>query len=152
MVHVVAGGRAVVVSVCVTAFTLTLLSSCTKREESTSRSPPEPAVAKPSNAQQTEGLDTSAFGILYVGHPGSEREKDFVEFLREHFGVIETTDLQTFIEAQCDGFAVTILDYDGDGFTAPRPQISTEFSRPLITVGVPGARICSTWGLKTGYL
>jgi hypothetical protein len=162
MVHLVARRRTVVVDVCVTVFALALLSGCTKQDESPSASPsppqPEPevaeaqAAAEPTPAQQPEGLDTSALGILYVGHPGSEREKDFVEFLDEHFDVIETADLKTFAESQCDGFDVTILDYDGDGFKAPRPEISPDFSRPLITIGVPGALICSTWRLKTGYL
>lgn len=94
----------------------------------------------------------ATWSILFAGHPGSEREKDFVGFLREHFGKVETADLKTFEESQCNGFDVTILDYDGDLFKAPRPRFSPGFSRPVLTVAVPGAFICSQARLKTGYL
>ncbi len=90
--------------------------------------------------------------ILYVGHPDSSREKDFVEFLREHFREIKTGDLAGFKEEQTKGFDVIILDYDGDGFKAPRPRLSHEYTRPTVTVGVAGAFICGGMSLKTGYL
>lgn len=90
--------------------------------------------------------------ILYAGHPDSDREKEFVQFLGQHFATVKTADLTAFKEKDAEGFDVTILDYDGDGFKAPRPMISPEFSRPLITVGVPGGLMCDRWGLKTGYL
>ena len=99
-----------------------------------------------------EADDGRAWKILYAGLPGSEREKDFVEFLRKYFGKVETADLKTLKESQCAGFDVAIFDYDGDPFKAPRPNLSAEFSRPVVTVGVPGAFICSMRGLKTGYL
>jgi hypothetical protein len=75
-----------------------------------------------------------------------------VEFLSKHFGTVKTGDLKTFKEADTQGFDVTLLDYDGDGFKAPRPRISAAFSRPIVTVGVAGALICSSLNLKTGYL
>jgi len=100
----------------------------------------------------TETGDGSTLAVLYAGHPRSARERNFVAFLRKHLGKVETTDLKTFRESQCDGFDVTILDYDGDLFKAPRPLFSDGFSRPVITVGVPGAFICSQRDLKTGYL
>jgi hypothetical protein len=90
--------------------------------------------------------------ILYVGHPRSDREKDFVQFLGVHFATVKTADLTAFKEKDTEGFDVTILDYDGDGFKAPRPAISPGFSRPLVTVGVVGGLMCSQWRLKTGYL
>lgn len=90
--------------------------------------------------------------ILYAGHPGSPREKDFVGFLRAHFAVVETGDLAAFNGSQSDGFDVTLLDYDGDGFKAPRPRLPEGFSRPILTIGVPGGLMCSQWRLKTGYL
>jgi hypothetical protein len=90
--------------------------------------------------------------ILYVGHPDSDREKDFVQFLGAHFATVKTADLTAFKEKDTVGFDVTIFDYDGDGFKAPRVRISPQFSRPLVTVGVPGGLMCSGWQLKTGYL
>ncbi len=100
----------------------------------------------------SEAAEKSSLRILYVGHPGSEREGDFVEFLREHFVLVETGDLAKFREGQTEGFDVTILDYDGDGFESPKPGLSREYSRSTVTVGVVGAFICDSAQLKTGYL
>ena len=90
--------------------------------------------------------------ILYVSNPGSDRAKDFEDFLKKHFATVKTDDLKAFRETDSNSFDVTILDYDGDGFKAPRPQISPDFSRPVVTVGVTGAFICDQLSLKTGYL
>ena len=90
--------------------------------------------------------------IFYAGRPGSDRERDFVKFLREHFDSIQTGNLQTFKEADTQGFDVTLLDWDTNEFKGPRPTVSEDFSRPIMTLGVPGALICSQWRLKTGYL
>ncbi|MHC4656220.1 MAG: hypothetical protein ACYS91_14570, partial [Planctomycetota bacterium] len=90
--------------------------------------------------------------ILYVGHPAGDREKDFVRFLTEHFSQVRTDDLANFKENQTEGFDVIIMDYDGDGFKAPRPRLSSEYTRPTVTVGVAGAHICDSMSLKTGYL
>jgi hypothetical protein len=117
--------------------------------------------------------EVSQLRILYVGHPGSEREKDFVQFLGQHFATVKTADLgaftgKPFADKDMEGFDVAILDYDGDGFKAPRARIVPRFpedvsrglralegswlTRPLITVGVTGGLIASQGGLKTGYL
>ena len=90
--------------------------------------------------------------ILYVGHPGSAREKDFVGFLSTHVVEVKTADLAEFDGQQTAGFEVMILDYDGDGFKAPRPRLSREYARPTVTVGVIGAFICGSLRLKSGYL
>ena len=104
-------------------------------------------------AQSTPALEEMGkLRILYAGHPGSDREKDFIQFLGQHFSIVKTADLKAFKEKDTEGFDVTILDYDGDGFKAPRPTISPAFSRPLVTMGVPGGLMSSGWGLKTGYL
>lgn len=90
--------------------------------------------------------------ILYTGRSGSDREKDFVRFLREHFDTVQTGNLETFKEADTQGFDVTLLDWDWNDLKGPRPQISESFSRPVLTLGVPGGLICSQWRLKTGYM
>jgi len=105
------------------------------------------ASAALAEAQVNRGLK-----ILYAGRPGSDREKDFVAFLKEHFDTVQTGDLQTFKEADTQGFDVTLLDWDANEFKGPRPRISESFSRPIITLGVPGGLISSQWRLKTGYL
>ncbi|MCL5280440.1 MAG: hypothetical protein M1376_11095 [Planctomycetes bacterium] len=96
--------------------------------------------------------EVSKLRVLYAGHPGSDREKDFVAFLKKHFEVVQTGNLQTFKEADTQGFDVTLLDWDTKVFKGPWPRVSQGFSRPLITLGFPGADICSQWRLKTSYL
>ncbi|MBN2132456.1 MAG: hypothetical protein JW741_23340 [Sedimentisphaerales bacterium] len=148
MIARIAMRRIGVLAVLTALLGLTAVSGCRKQNEPESP-PPAPTEMTEPNAQADAGSDLR---ILYAGHPGSEREGDFVRFLRQHFGTVETADLATFVESQSDGFDVTILDYDGDGFKAPHINISRQFSRPLVTVGVAGGLMCSQWGLKTGYL
>jgi hypothetical protein len=99
------------------------------------------------NAQVSRSLK-----ILYAGRPGSEREKYFVAFLQKHFDTVQTGNLETFQEADTRGFDVTLLDWDWNEFEGPKPVISEGFSRPIMTLGVPGGLICDRWRLKTGYL
>jgi hypothetical protein len=89
--------------------------------------------------------------ILYAGRPGSDREKDFVAFLRARFEVVRTGDLRKFQESDTQGFDVTLLDWDNNVFEGPSPQLSERFSRPVITLGVHGGFLCQQWRLKTGY-
>jgi len=103
-------------------------------------------------APHAEAADGNNLRILYAGRPGSDREKDFVSFLKKHFAIVQTGNLETFKETDTQGFDVTLLDWDTNEFKGPRPQISESFSRPLITLGVPGGLICLEWRLKTGYL
>jgi hypothetical protein len=87
--------------------------------------------------------------ILYAGHPGTEREKDFVAFLKKHFDVVQTGNLKTFTEVDAEGFDVTLLDWDWNAFEEPGPKISESFSRPVVALGTAGALMCRNWRLKT---
>jgi len=101
---------------------------------------------------ETEQREKIHLRILYAGHPGSAREKDFVTFLRDYFRIVQTGDLAKFKPLDAKDFEVVILDYDGDGFKAPTPYLPRTYTRPTVTVGVVGALICDRVGLKTGYL
>ena len=90
--------------------------------------------------------------ILYAGEPGSEREREFLGFLREHFVEVGEADLRKFGESQAKGFDVVILDWDGKDLRAPRPRLPQNYARATVTLGVPGAMICGNLGLKSGYL
>ena len=90
--------------------------------------------------------------ILYAGRPGSDREKDFVGFLKKSFDVVQTGNLQTFKETDTQGFDVTLLDWDWNDLQGPNPTASEGFSRPVVTIGVRGGLICRQWKLKPGYL
>jgi hypothetical protein len=102
-------------------------------------------------AQTPEG-EKIGLNVLYVGRPGSDREKDFKDFLNPNFELVKTADLGNFEENQAEKFDVVIFDYDGDAFNAPRPNISPAYSRPTVTVGVIGSLICDGQNIKQGYL
>jgi hypothetical protein len=107
------------------------------------------SVPSPSASATAE---LSKLRILYTGRPGSDREKDFVGFLKKYFDVVGTGNLETFSEADTQGFDVTLLDWDANVLEGPYPKVSEGFARPVITLGVRGALICRRWRLKTGYL
>ena len=90
--------------------------------------------------------------VLYAGHPGAKRTSDFVQFLKEHFTEVDTADLGQIQLGRKLGADVVLLDYDGDGFKAPRVSFPKGYSQPTLTIGVVGGLICSQNRLKTGYL
>ena len=77
---------------------------------------------------------------------------DFLQLLRAHFRQVDTADLATFNGSQAAKDDVVLLDYDGDVFKAPRPKLAADYSRPTVTLGVPGGMICMVLGLKSGYM
>jgi hypothetical protein len=94
--------------------------------------------------------------ILYAGNLGSPREKEFVDFLSKYFTEVKTVALLKFTGKNASGFDVAILDYD-DVFQAEIDKafianLSKDYSRPTLTIGVTGANICGMLKLKTGYL
>ncbi len=103
---------------------------------------------------QAEMPDTNKFPqrVLYAGKPGSAREADFVAFLRQHFRQVSTGTLAGFDAKQAADVDVILLDYDGDGFKAPRPRLPADYARPTVTIGVVGGLLCLPLKLKTGYL
>ena len=126
------------------------LSACEKKapvEEEKPPQVPQNTGIEPKTGVEAEGK--SDLKILYAGHRGSDREKEFVGFLQKHFAQVETGDLGKFDGSQADGVDVTILDYDG---RAPKPSIPADYTAPTITMGMTGAQICSSLGLATGYL
>jgi hypothetical protein len=102
-------------------------------------------------SSQSAPAEKIAVKVLYAGHPGSAREKEFLTFLRKYFTEVQTGDLAKFTGSSADAFDVAILDYDGDGFRAPRPSLSPDYARATVAVGVAGAMIGSRLRLKTGY-
>lgn len=92
-----------------------------------------------------------ALKIFYAGTPGSAREKDFVSFLKQYFAEVSTGDYGKFNAAYAKDSDVVILDYDGDGFKAPRINLGEDYRRATVTVGVAGGLLCGGLGLKSGY-
>jgi hypothetical protein len=95
--------------------------------------------------------------VLYVGYPGTEREKDFVGFLEKHFTKVGKADLEKVEAKDAEGYDVVIVDYSGltikgNAIITPRVPFGREYSRPVLTIGAAGALVCDMHGLKTGYL
>ena len=125
-----------------------VLSACEKKAPVEEEKPPQtPQTMNTEPKTVVEPGGKSGLKIFYAGHRGSDREKEFVEFLQKHFAQVETGDLGKFDGSQADGVDVTILDYDG---RAPKPSIPADYTAPTITMGMTGAQICSSLGLATG--
>ncbi|MHC4535943.1 MAG: hypothetical protein ACYS6K_18495 [Planctomycetota bacterium] len=138
-------------------FTLTISSGCKKKEQTEEARQDVPAEEIKDISTSERVVKTVASGkidlrILYAGLLDTERAKDFVDFLSKHFEQVETTDYITFTGNEAVDFDVAIIDHDGKDFRAPRPRISRKYTRATVTMGVPGAFICRTLSLKTGYL
>jgi hypothetical protein len=102
------------------------------------------------SGQEQAQVDRS-LKILYVGQPGSEREKDFVALLKKHFDVVRTGNLGAFKEADTQGFDVTLMDWDVNKSRRLKSDFTESFSRPMITLAFPGALICSQARLKLSH-
>jgi len=105
-----------------------------------------------SDSQKTDTSGKIHLRILYAGLPNTDRAKDFVDFLTRHFQQVETTNYNTFTGSHTADYDVAIIDHDGADTRAPRLRISRQYARATVTVGVPGAFLCSGLSLKTGYL
>lgn len=136
---------------------LTIFVSCKKKDQpenaeqmvSTDTVKDMPTPEKITEAGTSDKINLR---ILYAGLLDTDRAKDFVNFLNKYFEHVGTIDYLSFKEEQTAGFDVTIIDHNGVGFRTPLPNISRQYSRATVTVGVPGAFICSRLSLKTGYL
>lgn len=138
-------------------FAVAISGGCKKKEqpEEARQAVPAEETQQVSASGEIDEIDVSEkieLRILYAGLPDTERSKDFVEFLAKHFKQVETTDYNTFTEDKTNGFDVTIIDYDGQNTRAPVPSISRQYSRAIVTVGSPGAKLGNRLSLKTGYL
>ena len=137
------------------------LTACRKKE-----SPQAPEAARDDSVQavaqtlapQTAGGGKIPLRILYVGLPDTERQKDFVSFLSENFTEVKTAGLYTFTEEQTKDSDVVILDKDGiqwagrGGSPLWDLKVSAQYTRPTLTLGIPGAFWADRMRLKTSYM
>ena len=136
--------KMILTTVFLLVFVLTIFIGCKKDQPQGSQQAIE--------SQKTEPSEKIPLCILYAGMQNTDRAKDFVDFLKTYFQQVETTDYKTFTGSHDADFDVAIIDYDGADTRAPRININRQYSRATVTMGVPGAFICSGLSLKTGYL
>ncbi len=142
------------------AFVFTL-SACKKKQSPQAQDKTQNSLSK--SDTQSLALDGTTdeeipLRILYVGLPNTERQKDFVSFLSKNFTEVKTADLYTFKEEQTNDSDVIILDKDGIqwGSEGGKPlrdlKVSNQYSRPTLSLGIPGAFWTDRMRLKTGYM
>ena len=90
--------------------------------------------------------------ILYVGLPGTDRQEDFVTFLSKHFEQVDTADYNTFKEKQTENCDVAIFDKDGLDWKALEIQVSGQYARATVSLGVPGAFWVRWASRRMGYM
>jgi hypothetical protein len=134
------------------AFVPIFFVGCKKKEESQQQAAESRETKQVSDSQRFDTSEKIGLRILYAGLLNTERAKDFVYFLKTYFQLVETTNYNTFTGSYTTDFDVAIIDYNGVGYNVPPPKISRQYSRATVTVGVPGACLCSGFSLKTGYL
>ena len=137
------------------------LSACKKKQAPPAQDETRNGLAKSdmqSQAQQETTDEEILLRILYVGPPNTERQKDFVSFLSRNFTEVKTADLYMFKEEQTKDCDVVILDKDGIqwGSRGGKPlrdlKVSDKYSRPTLSLGIPGAFWTDRMRLKTGYM
>jgi len=95
--------------------------------------------------------------IIYYGDLKSDRGKDFVAFLTEHFTKVGQGELTAFGKQEAGRYDVAILDYDelkvvNKQIRMPPIPFDSSYSHPTMTLGATGALVCDRLRLKTGYL
>ena len=105
--------------------------------------------------------------ILYAGNPGSDRERDYVGFLKGTFPVVDAVDYRTFREEMADGHDVVIFDWTsiqkrdasgrvdeknpGMAYPKPIPHPGENYSRPTILIGGAGEEVIRPLKLKIDW-
>jgi hypothetical protein len=102
-------------------------------------------------SQPGTGLSNLPLKILYAGEKGTNRFNDFETFLKANFKTVTTIDLKAFDQNQTRDSDVVILDSNGIGRGSFPVSFSKDYSKPTISMGIPGARWCDQMHLKTGY-
>ncbi len=91
--------------------------------------------------------------ILYAGHLGTDREKDFAGFLETQFRKVDRVALDRFTDDQAEGHDVVVFDWDSilprdasgkviqpiDRLLYPRgAKVSESYDRPTVVIGAGG--------------
>ncbi len=84
--------------------------------------------------------------ILYAGNPGTAREKQYTEFLQQHFRKVDRAAIVGFTDALAAGHDVVIFDWDG---VYPR-DASGKADEPVKGLRMPkGAKVAESYDRRT---
>ena len=136
---------------------LTLLAGAMLGAAGHSRAQEAGAVETRSSVERDEA-GKIRLRILYVGMSGTDRHRDFVDFLSKHFAKVEVASVFEFREEQAKSADVVLLDKDGVQWAGEGGdplyglfQASQAYTRATVTLGTPGAFWCDRMNLKPGY-
>ena len=87
--------------------------------------------------------------MLFAGDPGTERTKDFLAFLGQHFSQVRFADIKKHTRAGSAGHDVIILD--SANFRTKTREFSRDDGRPTILVGTFGGMLGMRWKLRTNW-
>jgi len=131
--------------------------SCRKKtpEPEPEKQPADSNVAETATAIESQPPVASGkipLRVLYVGLPDTERQNDFVTFLGKHFTQVDTADYNSFKEEQTKDCDVAIFDKDGLEWAPLDVDVSPQYSRATVSLGVPGAFWVRRVSRKMGYM
>jgi hypothetical protein len=116
--------------------------------------------ALPIKPQDAAGDAKLPLAVLYAGFPGTEREKDFVALLKQHFDKVESTNLGSISMKSAAPFDVVIADWkersqhvDGKAtnyLPGSAFRLDEGFTKPIVMIGAVGGEI-APWS-KIGWL
>ena len=102
----------------------------------------------PATAKELQGLN-----VLYVG---AERTAEYVSFLKENVGRVETRDRHTFKPADAAGFDVVLLDWPQKGHQEDLKNLHSplgpreNWNKPTVLLGSAGLFVAVSWSLEGG--
>src|SRR5262245_62778785 len=104
--------------------------------------------------------DKQPLRVLYAGCPGSQRETDFLAFLREQFAKAESCSAEKFKPEMADGFDVVLFDWrkiviEKDGqvrIDLPQVALPERYARATVLIGGMGGMMGNTNKLKLDWL
>jgi len=96
--------------------------------------------------------------VLYAGTADSERTRQFVALLGEHFAAAAFADYSAFDPASADGFDVVIFDAEVRptettiGLPMSRPELPEDWDRPSVLIGAGGVMVAESFESKLDWL
>lgn len=96
--------------------------------------------------------------VLYAGTADSERSRQFVALLDEHFAAAAFADYSAFDPARADAFDVVIFDAEvrptdnSIGLPSSRPELPDDWDRPSVLIGAGGVMVAESFESKLDWL
>lgn len=105
---------------------------------------------------RAEAVELDKLQVLYIGDPGTPREKEFSGFLQKNVGEIKVVSRRGFNPADAAEFDVVLLDWPQSESvrqereaTAPLGR-RAEWQKPTVLLGSAGLNLAVAWKIRGG--